>query len=112
MKSYITNSYLYYIQDIIMNKWLKIILYAILILTIIAVVWLMFGNTNPNVETQNDTDVEIYTWENLEEITDTTEIETNSFEEDVMKDLEWFFGTNNGYEDVEWEYWFNNPENE
>jgi hypothetical protein len=29
-----------------------------------------------------------------------------------MKDLEGFFNDNRGYEDVQWEYWFTNPENE
>ena len=97
-----------------MNKWWKITLYVVLVLTIIAVVRLMFWNTNPNVEIQNDTDIDTnaLTWENAEEITGNINAETPSFEEDVMKDLEWFFGTNNGYEDVQWEYWFTSPENE
>jgi flagellar basal body-associated protein FliL len=97
-----------------MNKWWKITLYVVLVLTIIAVVRLMFWNTNPNVEIQNDTDIDTnaLTWENAEDITGNINAETPSFEEDVMKDLEWFFGTNNGYEDVQWEYWFTSPENE
>jgi flagellar basal body-associated protein FliL len=97
-----------------MNKWWKITLYVVLVLAIIAVVRLMFWNTNPNVEIQNDTDIDTnaLTWENAEEITGNINAETPSFEEDVMKDLEWFFGTNNGYEDVQWEYWFTSPENE
>ena len=97
-----------------MNKWWKITLYVVLVLTIIAVVRLMFWNTNPNVEIQNDTDIDTnaLTWENAEDITGNINAETPSFEEDVMKDLEWFFGTNNGYEDIQWEYWFTSPENE
>ena len=97
-----------------MNKWWKITLYVVLVLTIIAVVRLMFWNTNPNVEIQNDTDIDTnaLTWENAEDITGNINAETPSFEEDVMKDLEWFFGTNNGYVDVQWEYWFTSPENE
>ena len=97
-----------------MNKWWKITLYVVLVLTIIAVVRLMFWNTNPNVEIQNDTDIDTnaLTWENAEDITGNINAETPSFEEDVMKDLEWFFGNNNGYEDVQWEYWFTNPESE
>ena len=97
-----------------MNKWWKITLYVVLVLTIIAVVRLMFWNTNPNVEIQNDTDIDTnaLTWENAEDITGNINAETPSFEEDVMKDLEWFFGTNNGYEDVQWEYWFTSPEKE
>ena len=97
-----------------MNKWWKITLYVVLVLAIIAVVRLMFWNTNPNVEIQNDTDIDTnaLTWENAEDITGNINAKTPSFEEDVMKDLEWFFGTNNGYEDVQWEYWFTSPENE
>ena len=94
-----------------MSKWWKITLYVILILSIIAVVWLMFWNTNPNVEIKNDTDIETLTWENVEVIPETVDNETPTFEEDVMKDLEWFFENNKGYEDIEWEYWFTNPEN-
>ena len=94
-----------------MSKWWKITLYVMLILAIIAVVWLMFWNTNPNVEIQNDTDIETLTWENVEVIPETIESESPTFEEDVMKDLEWFFEGNNGYEDIQWEYWFTNPEN-
>ena len=95
-----------------MSKWWKITLYVILILAIIAVAMLMFWNTNPDVEIQTDTDTEVLTWENVEEIPEIVDNETPTFEEDVMKDLEWFFGNNNGYEDVEWEYWFTNPEDE
>ena len=83
-----------------------------LILAIIAVAWLMFWNTNPNVEIKNDTDIETLTWENVEVIPETVDNETPTFEEDVMKDLEWFFWNNNGYEDVQWEFWFTNPESE
>lgn len=71
----------------------------------------MFGNTNPDVEI--DTDTEITTEEEITDTWDTTSYNnTDRFEEDVMKDLEWFFGNNNGYEDIEWEYWFTSPENE
>ena len=93
-----------------MSKWWKITLYVILILAIITVIWLMFWNTNPNVEIQTDT--ETLTWESIDDVLNIPEIETDTFEEDVMKDLEWFFEGNNGYEDVQWEFWFTNPESE
>ena len=95
-----------------MSKWWKITVDVMLILAIIAVAWLMFWNTNPNVEIKNDTDIETLTWENVEVIPETVDNETPTFEEDVMKDLEWFFWNNNGYEDVQWEFWFTSPENE
>lgn len=65
------------------------------------------------MKTPSDTEIEIWTWG---EITNVWEIpddeDSDTFEEDVMKDLEWFFGNNNWYEDVEWEFWFTEPENE
>ena len=71
----------------------------------------MFGNTNPNINEPSDVDTEILTWEEILDTWTTNVYEnTYTFEEDVMKDLEWFFGNNNGYEDVQWEYWFTNPE--
>lgn len=69
----------------------------------------MLGKTKraPETSTEIQTSIE----ENIVENTE-TEIETDTFEEDVMRDLEWFFGNSNGYEDIQWEYWFTNPENE
>jgi hypothetical protein len=72
----------------------------------------MFWNRNHNVKTQTNTDTETLTWETIDDILNIPEVETDSFEEDVMKDLEWFFGNNNGYEDVQWEFWFTAPESE
>ena len=101
-----------------MPKRIKITLYIILILTIIAVVCLMFWKTNIKTEEPTDEDIEILTWNDtinpidFEEPNLTTNTDSPTFEEDVMKDLEWFFNDNKGYEDVQWEYWFTNPENE
>ena len=92
-----------------MNKWLKITLYIILWLAIIAVIRLMCGNTTPDAEITNTEETLVEEEINSESIPDYEN--SNTFEEDVMKDLEWFFGNNNWYEDVEWEYWFTNPEN-
>jgi hypothetical protein len=95
-----------------MSKWWKITLYVILILAIIAIVWFILWNKNPDVKIQDNTDLEALVWEDIEAIPETVDNETPTFEEDVMKDLEWFFGNNNGYEDIQWEYWFTSPENE
>ena len=112
MKSY-NQTMFYIVYNLLkMSKWWKITLYVILILAIIAVAMLMFWNTNPDVEIQTDTDTEVLTWEIIEETPEIVDNETPTFEEDVMKDLEWFFGNNNWYEDVEWEFWFTNPEGE
>lgn len=101
-----------------MQKRLKITLYIILILVIIAVIWLMFWKTSTNTETSNNTNIEeISTWEENENSDDNwdtvdLEIQNDTFENDVIKDLEWLFSDNNWYEDVEWEFWFTNLETE
>ena len=71
---------------------------------------------NTKLFQENPTDIQAPTpeeniEENVEPEPEEIVSETNTFEEDVMKDLEWFFNDNNGYEDVQWEYWFTNPEN-
>ena len=43
-----------------MNKRWKSALYVALIIAVVAVIWLMFGNTNPNVEIP-DEDNEVLT---------------------------------------------------
>ena len=98
-----------------MNKWWKYALYITLILLLALVIRLMFGNTNPKVEISNGEDTEVLTWEEVKEIWTNNTVNyksTDTFEEDVMKDLEWFFGNNNWYEDVQWEYWFTSTANE
>ena len=60
-------------------------------------------------EAEGEAEVLLLTVEALEAL---AALEEWDFEEDVMKDLEWFFGNNNGYENVEWEYWFTSTEAE
>jgi hypothetical protein len=75
----------------------------------------MFWQTNLKTQISTDTDSEILIEQELSENNWNTvdlEPQNNTFEDDVMKDLEWFFNNNNWYEDVEWEYWFTNPEDE
>ena len=96
-----------------MKKWLKIILYCLFAIAIILVVRLMLWNIKTNTESVNNTNTENTTWENIDENQNTlNNTEDSTFEEDVMKDLEWFFNNNNWYEDVEWEYWFINADEE
>lgn len=89
-----------------MQKRIKVTLYIILILAIIAVVWLMFWNSKPIIGTPENT--EIFVEKNDNENINNSE--TKNFEEDVMKDLELFFNDSNGYENIEWDYWFTNAE--
>lgn len=94
-----------------MPKRVKITLCIILILSIVAVVWLIIWNVK-KTQTPIDIAIETLTWEEIIDNWDTIDLEpqNNTFEDDIMKDLEWFFGNNNGYEDIEWEYWFTNAE--
>ena len=99
-----------------MPKRIKITLYIILVLATIAVVRLMFWQTNIKTETPVNSDTEEILTEQESSENNwgaiSLEPQNNTFEDDVMKDLEWFFNDNNGYEDVEWEFWFTNLEAE
>lgn len=92
--------------SITMKKRLKTTLYCIIAIAIIAVVWLMLWNIKTNTKKVDNVNIENITWEDINENTNTLNVEDATFEEDVMKDLEWFFNNNNWYEAVEWEYWF------
>ena len=75
----------------------------------------MFWQTNLKTQVSTDTDSEILIEQDTPKDNPNTvdlEPQNNTFEDDVMKDLEWFFNDNNGYEDVEWEFWFTNLEAE
>lgn len=95
-----------------MKKRLKVTLLLILLIVVLIVLYLLFwGKRNDNIKDDISTPEVLSETENVTEPT-ILENEEWDFEEDVMKDLEWFFNDNNGYENVEWEYWFTNPENE
>ncbi len=68
----------------------------------------MFWSLKPFSKTTVDSQTP--TEENIDENINDSETKTNTFEEDVMKDLEGFFNDNNWYENIEWEYWFTNAE--
>ena len=95
-----------------MKKELKIALYCILVVVVIAVIYLMFWLPRQDIENPEIPGEIVMTWEDETVIPESEDTKTATFEEDVMKDLEWFFGDSNGYEDVQWEFWFTNPENE
>ena len=54
--------------------------------------------TEENVETTNENNLE------------NTAIENNNNEEDIIKDLESFFGNDNWYENIGWDFGFINTE--
>lgn len=93
-----------------MKKRLKAILLLILVLVIWVVLYLSFGwwRRNDNIEVPSTPDVDLDVVEPTEPIK--LEEEEWDFEEDVMKDLEWFFNNTNWYENIEGEYWFTDAE--
>lgn len=93
-----------------MKKRLKVVLSLILLLVIWVVLYLSFGwwRRNDNIEVPSTPDVNLDVAEPTEPIK--LEEEEWDFEEDVMKDLEWFFNNTNWYENIEGEYWFTDAE--
>ena len=92
-----------------MKKDVKIILYCVLAVILIVICCLVRWKSNQQAwEPENFT-----TEEEIVEIEDTTDTKqpSQNFEQDVMNDLESFFNDNNGYENIQWEFWFINSEN-
>lgn len=95
-----------------MNKHLKRGLYILLLIAIIVVAFLMFGSPK-QIDVEPELNPEALTWENEENLAESeiiNEESSPSFEEDVMKDLESFFGNTNWYENVGWEFGFTDGE--
>lgn len=91
-----------------MNKKIKLVLYCILGIILIVAIFLMLWKTK-NDAGEPDATPEISTWADVEEVQNNYPEETQttqSFEDDVMNDLEDLFNNSNGYENVEWEFWF------
>ena len=98
-----------------MNKYLKFGFYILLVIAITIVALLMLGTQKPVVNLETGLNPGYLPSEAKEEVEPQAEevvIETSTptFEEDVMKDLESFFGNSNGYENVWWDFWFTNEE--
>ena len=92
-----------------MKKRIKIVLYCILWIILIITIslmswWRKFNAWEP------DATLEELIWEDWSEIENNSpKIQpSQSFEEDVMNDLEDLFNNSNGYENIEWEFWFTN----
>ncbi len=93
----------------IMNRTLKIVGWCLLVIIIAFVCYLMFGWKNPaNINTEEPIAPDVII-ENKEEIEPENTTDINNPEEDIMNDLESFFNGWNGYEDVEWDFWFIDP---
>ena len=97
-----------------MKKYLKIGFYVLLIIAITIVALLMLGTQKPVVNLETGLNPEYLPSETKEEAEpqaeEVVEEYAPTFEEDVMKDLESFFGNSNGYENVWWDFWFTNEE--
>jgi flagellar basal body-associated protein FliL len=89
-----------------MKKEVKIILYCVLAVILIAVLCIIVWLQSKNEAWEPDDDI-IET--NLEEVAEVDIVQpetSDNFEQDVMNDLESFFNNNNGYENIQWEFWF------
>ena len=84
---------------------MKIILWIVLAIIIIIIWFFIFWFPHNEVGEPNIYD-EVLIWSEEESVENVP-----TFEQDVMNDLESYFNTNNGYEDIEWEYWFIDAEN-
>ena len=93
-----------------MKKRLKVVLLLILLLVVWVVLYLsLWWRRNDKVKEEPATpEVITETWDVIEPIS--LEEEEWDFEEDVMKDLEWFFNSTNWYENIQGEYWFTDAE--
>lgn len=89
-----------------MKKELKIILCCIIALVAILVWFFIFWFPHNEVGEPNIYD-EVIIWSEEESAENVP-----AFEQDVMNDLESYFNTNNGYEEIEWEFWFIDTDNE
>ena len=90
-----------------MKKGIKMALYCILAIILIIVIYLMLGISKDNAG-EPDTTPEIFTWTEEIEIQNKfpQDQPTQNFEQDVMDDLESLFNNTNGYENIQWEFWF------
>jgi len=94
-----------------MKKELKIILYCVLAIILIVVCCLVLWQSKNEAWEPDEATA-------LEEVAESDNREapniqqpTQDFEQDVMNDLESFFNDNNGYENIQWEFWFINSDN-
>lgn len=93
-----------------MKKEVKIILYCVLGVILILVLCLMIWWHKHSAWEPDVLPEELY--EDTETGNTTTNIEpSRNSEQDILDDLESLFHSNDGYENVEWEYGFINTEN-
>ena len=93
-----------------MKKEVKIILYCVLGVILILVLCLMIWWREHNAWEPDVLPEELYDDAEIEDTTTKIQPSRNS-EQDILDDLESLFHSNDGYENVGWEYGFINTEN-
>lgn len=99
-----------------MNKKAKIILYCILGIVLVLVLCLMIWWSKHNAWEPDFSQED--NWESLLQTTwsltndyENTQNNIQNSEQDILNDLESFFNNSNGYENVQWDFWFIGTEN-
>jgi hypothetical protein len=92
-----------------MKKEVKIILYCVLGIVLILVLCLMIWWRKHNAWEPDVLPEELYNETEVENTKTENQPSQNS-EQDILDDLESLFHSNDGYENVEWEYGFINAE--
>ena len=93
-----------------MKKEVKLILYCVLGVILILVLCLMIWWRKHKAGEPDVLPEELYDDAEIEDTTTKIQPSRNS-EQDILDDLESLFHSNDGYENVEWEYGFINTEN-
>ena len=93
-----------------MKKEVKIILYCLLGVILILVLCLMIWWRKHSAWEPDILPEDLYDDAEVEDTTTNIQPSQNS-EQDILDDLESLFHSNDGYENVEWEYGFINTEN-
>lgn len=99
-----------------MNKKLKISLYCILgiilVLVLCLMIWWSKHNAwEPDISQEDTWEVIVQATWDISNDNENTQDKVQNPEQDILNDLESFFNNSNGYENVQWDFWFINAEN-
>ena len=101
------------------TKNLQILWWILVGILLFVVLFLIFGRDKNKIENPGLPN-NILTGNNETKIDETDKIDeiynetttSGSFEDEFLNDLDAFFNGDNGYENIEWEFWFTNPDAE
>lgn len=106
--------YVLHFKQKFMKKEVKIILYCVVAIAAITVIFLMLWFPKNRIW-EPDILPEIPTWDEIFEInaqnSDSQPTKELDHEQEILNDLESLFRSNNGYENIEWDFGFIAPEN-